>query len=87
MRTLSITIGEELYNNLKHAIPSRQISKFASEALSEKLDQRKEMLYRAYLEASHDEDREADLKEWDTISLETWDKETEEQTRLQRPPK
>lgn len=75
MRTLSITIEDKLYNSLKQNIPSRQISKFVSEALSDKLEQEHDKLYKAYLEASRDTERENSLSEWDALSLEAWEKE------------
>jgi len=73
MRTLSITISDELYNALKHTASSRQISKFVSEAVQEKLRTKNEELYLAYLEASLDQDREEELKDWDPLSLEGWE--------------
>lgn len=75
MRTLSVTITDDLYNNLKHTVPSRQISKFISEILAEKLANKREILYQAYLSASQDADREADLNDWDIIDVENWEKE------------
>jgi len=73
MRTLSITISDELYNALKHTASPRQMSKFVSEAVKEKLRTKNEELYLAYLEASLDQEREEELKEWDTLSLEGWE--------------
>lgn len=75
MRTLSVTISDDLYNCLKHTIASQKISKFVSEAVTEKLNKKREDLYQAYLEASQDVEREKDLKDWDTISIEFWEKE------------
>lgn len=77
MRTLSVTISDDLYNCLKHTIASQKISKFVSEAVAvtEKLNKKREDLYQAYLEASQDVEREKDLKDWDTISIEFWEKE------------
>lgn len=67
MRTLSITLSDSLYNNLKQTISSRKISKFVSEAVEEKLNQRREALYHAYCEASNDSKREQELKMWDEV--------------------
>ncbi len=77
MRTLSITINDELYNSLKHTVPARKISKFVSEALAEKLVQKNEKLYKAYLEASQDHERETDLRDWDNLSTESWERDEE----------
>ncbi len=72
MRTLSITMNDDLYDILKHTVASRKISKFVSEAVEEKLDKKREHLYQAYLEAAHDVEREKELKDWDAISMESW---------------
>ena len=84
MRTLSITINDDLYNSLKHTVPARKISKFVSEALVEKLAQKREKLYKAYLEASQDEDREADLHVWDHLSVESWEGDEEDSTNSKK---
>lgn len=84
MRTLSITINDDLYNSLKHTVPARKISKFVSEALAEKLAQKRERLYQAYLEASQDEEREADLQEWDRLNVEAWDTDEENPTNSKK---
>ena len=75
MRTLSVTISDELYNSLKHEVPSRQISKFVSVVLTEKLAKKREYLYLAYLAASQDTERETELSDWDDITMENWDKD------------
>lgn len=72
MRTLSVTINDDLYDILKHSIPARKISKFVCEALADKLEQKNQTLYQAYLEASQDQDREGELQDWDQVSLELW---------------
>lgn len=75
MRTLSVTISDDLYASLRHAVASRKISKFVSEAVNEKLNKKREELYQAYLEASQDLDREEELKDWDVVSVEAWGRE------------
>lgn len=75
MRTLSITMSDDLYDSLKHTVASRKISKFVSEAVAEKLNKKREILYQAYLEASHDVEREKELNDWDLISVEAWERE------------
>jgi predicted CopG family antitoxin len=74
MRTICITINDELYLNLKHSVSSRQMSKFVCEAVREKLTKEEE-LYQAYLEASQDEEIEKELKEWDAIAFEGWEED------------
>ena len=73
MRTLSVVLADDLYDRIKHSVPSRKISKFVSEAVEVKLQDQTNKLYNAYLEASKDRDREEDLEEWDTINVESWD--------------
>lgn len=78
MKTLSITLSDHLYDRLKHNIPPRRISKFVSEALEMKLDEKQHELYKAYLEAAMDHDREAEAKEWDVVNIEAWDSDPNE---------
>lgn len=80
MRTLSVTISDELYTNLKRAVSSQKISKFVSEAVSEKLTKKEEALYQSYLEASKDADREKEIKDWESLSIESWDQENQQPT-------
>ncbi len=67
MRTLSVTLSDDLYDSLKHMVPSRKISQFVSEAVTEKLKGKGDLLYQAYVEASQDTEREKDLKDWDSM--------------------
>ncbi|MBX9696520.1 MAG: hypothetical protein K2X53_00370 [Alphaproteobacteria bacterium] len=78
MRTLSVTISDALYTNLKRSVSSQKISKFVSEAVSEKLTKKKEALYQSYLEASQDTEREKEIKDWDSLSVENWDQENQQ---------
>lgn len=73
MRTLSVTVSDDLYDRIKHNVPSRMISKFVSDAVDVKLKERKNDLYKAYLAASQDRDREEVLQDWDAISTESWE--------------
>jgi predicted CopG family antitoxin len=71
MKTLSITMNDDLYSDLKDAIAPGQISKFVSDAIKSRLEKQREALMQAYKEASEDEAREAELEDWDKIS-EPW---------------
>jgi predicted CopG family antitoxin len=71
MRTLSITVNDDLYGDLKQAITPGQISKFVSEAIRARLEKQRKELIQAYQEASQDLTREAELEDWDKIS-ESW---------------
>jgi len=41
----------------------------------DKLNQKREALYQAYLEASQDSQREEGLKDWDILGIEFWKRE------------
>ncbi len=72
MRTLSVTISDRLYDNLKHTVSSRQISKFVCQAVEEKLNQKRDVLYQAYMDASQDPERLQELKIWGDLDTEDW---------------
>ena len=86
MRTLSITLPDDLYARLIHAVPPRKISKFVNEAVVVKLDENLNELYQSYLEANQDVDREAEIEEWHSLNAEPWPMENslkKEKTKLQ----
>ena len=72
MKTLSITLADGLYDCIKHTVSPRQISKFVSKAVEIQLKEQSKELYKAYLLAAEDRDREEDLEDWDKINLESW---------------
>ena len=67
MRTMSISLTEELYERIKHMIPSKQVSKFISSAVTKELHAKEEYLKACYIEAANDAERNAELDEWDQI--------------------
>ena len=67
MRTMSISLQESLYERLKHAIPSKGISKFASKAISHELERMEKELALAYKEAEQNKNRSELIKEWEQI--------------------
>jgi len=73
MKTLSITVADDLYDRIKHTIPSRQVSKFISDAVEVKLNEQMDSLYKAYLAAAQDHDREDTLQDWDMVNTESWE--------------
>lgn len=73
MKTLSVTLADDLYDRIKHAVPQRKVSKFISEAVEVKLKEQTDDLYKAYLAASQEGEREALLMDWDTINTESWE--------------
>lgn len=72
MKTLSITLADDVYDRIKHIVPPRKISKFISEAVEVKLNEQTDALYNAYLSASQESDREDVIKDWDEINTESW---------------
>lgn len=73
MKTLSVTLADDLYDRIRHAVPPRRVSKFISEAVEVKLKEQTDDLYKAYLAASQEEEREDILTDWDTIDTESWE--------------
>jgi hypothetical protein len=67
MRTMSISLQENLYERLKHSVPSKKISKFVSNAIFNELTRQEEELALAYEEAEQNSQRQELLNEWDLI--------------------
>lgn len=68
MRTMSISIDDRLYDKLKHFVPSKQISRFVSQAIYKELMKEEELLRKDYLAAEQDQHRNEELKEWDQVN-------------------
>ena len=68
MRTMSISIEDELYEKLKYMIPTKQISKFVTKAVGRELSVQEDILKAAYLAAANDKEREEELREWDKLN-------------------
>lgn len=67
MRTMSISISDELYDKLKHIVPAKKVSNFVSLAINKELEAKEKELKMAYLAAENDQDRQNELEEWDSI--------------------
>ncbi|WP_342269813.1 hypothetical protein [Rickettsia endosymbiont of Orchestes rusci] len=67
MKTLSISLQETLYDQLKHSVPSKKISKFVSLAITKALEKDEQILIEDYTKAEQDEERQKLLTEWDAI--------------------
>jgi len=67
MKTMSISLQENLYERLKHSVPSKKISKFVSHAISEELERKDHELALAYEEVEKNDERQELLHEWDLI--------------------
>ena len=67
MKTMSISLQENLYERLKHFVPAKKISSFVSAAIVKELNNKEEQLSLAYQAVEKDQDRQALLNEWDLI--------------------
>ena len=65
MRTMSISLTEELYEKIKRMIPSKQVSKFIASAATRELKAKEDYLKACYIEADQDEILKTELDEWD----------------------
>jgi len=67
MKTMSISLQENLYERLKHSVPSKKISNFVSYAISAELERKDQELTLAYEEVEKNDARQELLHEWDLI--------------------
>lgn len=70
MRTISITIEENLYFSLKKQVAPGKLSRFVSEAIRNKISSNNENLSLAYKEAMHDKSRRKTIEEWKPLDAE-----------------
>lgn len=73
MHTLSITLNDQLYHQLKQMVPTRGISKFISKAIEDMINKKASSLHKAYMEAYKDHARNKEATEWDITDIEGWD--------------
>jgi hypothetical protein len=73
MHTISVVLDDSLYTRLKQTVPNRKVSKFVSNAIADKLQNREASLYSAYKDAYADINRKKELDMWDRIDGENWD--------------
>ena len=73
MKTMSVSIDEELYRSLKASAGPRGMSRFIAEAVQAKLSAQRDTLHEAYLEAARDQKRESEAAEWSATETEGWD--------------
>jgi hypothetical protein len=64
-RTLSITIKENNYQDLKKLIGSRQISKFVNQAVEKELEQKKKELIVAYQSSAKSKKLQQEAEIWE----------------------
>ena len=65
MRTLSISLSEELYEKLKLQVPTKHVSKFVANAIDNELSAKTKLLRDAYIAARNDKVRNQEIEEWD----------------------
>lgn len=65
---ITLTMPESLVKDLHLYTSRRQMSKFVTELVEKGLESKKEMLAKEFREASHDEERNAEIKLWDATS-------------------
>ncbi len=70
---MSISIDEDLYRSLKATAGPRGMSRFIAEAVQAKLGAQQDSLYKSYLEAARDRERESEAADWSAIETEGWD--------------
>lgn len=70
MKTLSITIDENLYYTLKKQVPAGKLSKYVAEAIKNKISLTQEDLALAYKEAAEDSVRNKDIEDWKATDAE-----------------
>lgn len=69
MKTMSISIDEELYEKLKHSVPNKKISMFVSKVISNALEIEERELRLAYVASENDSARQEELRDWDAIDV------------------
>ena len=72
MKTISITLSDELADKLRMNISSGKISKFISYAIEEKLNIKEQELQNAYYSAENDRDRKQEIEEWEKADVKDW---------------
>ena len=77
MKTMSISLSEELYGRIKCMIPAKKISQFVVLAITMELEKKEESLKQSYIAAENDEEHQAELAEWD--AFDDWDDADDEE--------
>ncbi|MEQ9116395.1 MAG: hypothetical protein RLN62_06330 [Rickettsiales bacterium] len=70
MKTISITVDENLYYSLKKQVPAGKLSKYVSDAIKNKISANQENLALAYKEANQDKERNKTIEDWKSIDAE-----------------
>ena len=62
---ITLTLPESLIRDLHLYIPQRGISGFVSKLVDKGLEEKRELMAREFREAALDEERNAEIEEWD----------------------
>lgn len=87
MKTLSITMDDDLYKSLRVQVPAGQISKYINQAVKSRIEEEQAALLQAYIEAAQDEERNAEIEEWDQIGFEGWGEDPDKTEEPKNHPK
>jgi hypothetical protein len=71
--SVTFSIPIELNNVLHSMIDRKKLSHFVAQALENALNEKKQILKEAYIQASKDPDRLKTIKEWEVLDKEGWD--------------
>jgi predicted DNA-binding protein len=69
MKTLSISLEDQLYEKLKQNTPPKKISKFIATIIKQELDKQENELANFYIQAEQNNERNIELNEWDNIDV------------------
>lgn len=72
MKTLSITLEDSLYKQLREIAQVRQVSNFVAEAIRAHIEAKIAELAREYTEAEKDAVRMVEINEWSALDAEGW---------------
>ena len=72
MKTMSVSIDDQLYHRVKQAAGPRGMSRFISEAVQAKLCSTENDLRKEYAAAERDRSRRKELADWDGVDGEGW---------------
>ncbi len=75
MKKINVTFSlpSETHKLLRSLVGQRKMSSFVSEAIKQALNEKKDHLKAAYIEAEKDPDRKKSIEEWDALESEGWE--------------
>lgn len=75
MKNINVTFSlpADLNSQLHRHVGKRGLSRFVSEAIQKALDEKRDLLRKAYIEARNDPDRIETINDWKVLDGETWE--------------